>query len=152
MRRVARSLDKLFHRNRGASLRQEKGVTITEFAILAPMFFLIIMILVEGGRIFSTWLVITGEAREGARYGVVRYGDPARQPTLVTDVQAWVLNRIGSTVDSDPSRLAVSVQLDQIAQAVAVTVDYRVDIVTPLVQGLLPNPFPLRAVSVMRLE
>ncbi|MBI2863991.1 MAG: pilus assembly protein [Chloroflexi bacterium] len=125
---------------------------MTEFAILAPMFFLLIMILVEGGRIFSTWLVITDEAREGARYGVVGYGDPARQPTLVQDVQNYVANRIGTTMSTDPTRFAVNVQLNSGGQLLAVTVNYNVDIVTPLVQGLLPNPFPLKAVSAMRLE
>lgn len=125
---------------------------MAEFALLAPMFFMLILTIVEGGRIFSTWVIITNEAREGARYGVVRYGDPSRQYTLAQDVRTRVINRIGTTMNPDPTKLAVAVQLDQADPAVSVTVDYKVDIVTPLIQNMIPNPFPLRAVSAMRAE
>ena len=119
-----------------------------ELAIIAPVLFLLILAIMEGGRVFSAWLIITNEAREGARYGVVRY-NPGTGAMPVGEVQARVRNRIGSQLD--PSSLAVDVQ--QTGQpALVVRVDYRVDIITPLVQSILPNPFPLRAVSVMRAE
>ncbi len=133
-------------------LKRERGVTVTEFAILAPMFFLLILTIIEGGRIFSTWMVITAEARDAARYGIVRYGDPSRQPTLVQDVQTRVRSRVGSTMSTDPTHFAVVVKLNQADPSLSVTIDYRVDILTPLVQSMIPNPFPLRAVSVMRAE
>lgn len=133
-------------------LGHERGVTVTEFAILTPVLFLLILTIIEGGRVFSAWLIITNEAREGARYGVVRYGDPSRQPTLVTDVKSRVQSRIGDMLDTSSGNLAVSVQLNDSDPSLSVAVDYKVDIVTPLVQSLVPNPFPLRAVSIMRAE
>ncbi len=130
-------------------LGHQAGVTVIEFAIIAPLLFLLIFAIIEGGRVFSAWLIITNEAREGARYGVVRHGDPARGPTLVGDTKAHVESRIASQLD--PGNMAVNVRLTG-DPAVSVTVDYSVDIITPLIQSLVPNPFPLRAISVMRAE
>ncbi|MBI2864298.1 MAG: pilus assembly protein [Chloroflexi bacterium] len=131
------------------SLGYQTGVTVIEFAIIAPLLFFLIFGIIEGGRVFSAWLVITNEAREGARFGVVRYGDPVRGPTLVGDTKAHVEDRVSSQLD--PSNMSVSVQLTG-DPAVAVIVNYQVEIATPLIQSVFPNPFPLTAKSVMRAE
>ena len=129
-----------------------EGASVTEFALIAPVFFMLLLAIIEGGRLFSSWLVITNEAREGARYGVVAVGDPAREPTLVSDVRAYVLDRMSGVLETDPSRTNVVVQLDGLPPQVGVTITYSMEIAIPLIQGLLPNPVVLQARSVMRAE
>ncbi len=131
---------------------RNEGATITEFALIAPLFFLLLLGIIEGGRIFSTWMVITNEAREGARYGVVGVGDPTREPTLVADVQAYVLDRARGVLATDPATMKVDVQLGGSPVQVTVGITYRLEIATPLIQDLLPKPFILQAKSVMRAE
>lgn len=51
-------------RNRRASRR---GVAIVEFAVVAPVFFLIIMGIIEVGRAVTVQQLLTNASREGAR-------------------------------------------------------------------------------------
>lgn len=55
----------------------EGGQDYVEFAVIVPILMLIIMGLVDFGRVFNAWLVITHGAREGARVAAVGYDDDA---------------------------------------------------------------------------
>jgi hypothetical protein len=50
--------------------RKERGQTLAEFAIAAPIFFLIVFGFVDMARLYQSWVTIQHAAREGARYGV----------------------------------------------------------------------------------
>ena len=135
--------------------KDERGLAATELALVLPLLLLIMFGIIEGGRIFSAWLEITNDAREGARYGAVRVGDPAAEPTLLADVKAYVTQRAAGLVDTDPQKFGVTVQkLNEGASDVSlsVAVSYKMEIYMPLVQQLLPNPLHLSARSVMRAE
>src|SRR6266545_4512843 len=60
-----------------AAARRERAATIVSFALIAPIFLFIIFGALEFGRVLMTWIVITNEVAEAARYGAVRY-DAAR--------------------------------------------------------------------------
>jgi len=49
------------------------GQALVEFALVLPILVLILMGIIEFGRIFFAYLVITEMAREGARYAAVGY-------------------------------------------------------------------------------
>ena len=49
------------------------AVSTVSFALIAPIFLLIVFSTMEMGRVFNAWIVITNEAREAARYGAVTY-------------------------------------------------------------------------------
>jgi hypothetical protein len=51
--------------------RKEKGQSIVEFALVLPLFLIVMFIIADFGVGFSRWLVVTNAAREGARYGTV---------------------------------------------------------------------------------
>ncbi len=48
---------------------RERAVTITSFALVAPVFLFIVFGTLEMSRVLNAWMVITNEAREAARYG-----------------------------------------------------------------------------------
>jgi hypothetical protein len=50
--------------------RGERGQTLAEFAIVAPIFFLLVFGFVDMARLYQSWVTIQHAAREGARYGV----------------------------------------------------------------------------------
>ncbi|TAK27603.1 MAG: pilus assembly protein [Chloroflexota bacterium] len=135
--------------------KDERGLAATELALVLPLLLLILFGIIEGGRIFSAWLEITNDAREGARYGAVRAGDPAATPTLLADVRSYVTKKAAGLVDTDPSKFSVIVQQLNTGTpdaSFSVAVSYTMDIYMPLVQQLLPNPLHLYAKSVMRAE
>lgn len=57
---------------RGGRLsKDESGATIAEFAVVAGVFFLLIIGIIEFGRLFYTHNALTDAARRGARYAVL---------------------------------------------------------------------------------
>lgn len=68
--------------------QKQTGVTAIEFAIVLPIFLLLIFGIVEFGIALYDKAVITNASREGARVGIVLRNP---KPTL-TDIQNTVLN------------------------------------------------------------
>jgi len=57
-------------RTPGRKRRRERGQTLAEFALAAPLFFLLVFGFVDMARLYQSWVTIQHAAREGARYGV----------------------------------------------------------------------------------
>lgn len=110
-------------RRRG-SKNGEKGQALAEFALLVPLFLLLLFAIVDFGMGFYSWITITNSAREGARIGAVhatsqeiidRVYDTASVPNQSTNMTVTVTNAQGSPGES-----------------VVVQVDYQYDLITPL--------------------
>src|SRR4051812_48591499 len=54
--------------------RNERGTTIAEFAIVALIFFTIIIGIIEFGRLLYTHNALTDATRQGARYASLHHG------------------------------------------------------------------------------
>jgi hypothetical protein len=62
------------------SRRRGRGQALVEFAIVAPIFFLLLFSIIEFGRYVYTVQVLNNAAREGARYAIV-HGAQSLSPT-----------------------------------------------------------------------
>lgn len=60
---------------RCATPHRQKGQSLAELALLLPTLILLLALLVDVGRAFNAFMVITNAAREGARYGSQHPGD-----------------------------------------------------------------------------
>jgi Flp pilus assembly protein TadG len=134
---------------RGRFLRRQEGVSTVAFALMAPIILYLLFGVMEAGRVFEAWLVITNEAREAARYGSVNYGltDSA---TLNQAVLSYLDGRLAMSLA--PSGIYRQPVVNTSGGTVDVTVYYQVPLVIPLIKTVFPNPFPLAAHSVMRGE
>jgi Flp pilus assembly protein TadG len=104
--------------------RSERGAALVEMALTLPLLLLITMGIVEFGRAYQTWQVLTNAAREGARIAVL----PG-----VTDaaVQGRVQDYLIAGQLSDPASATVAITRDTVisigtgtATASRVQVDY----------------------------
>jgi Flp pilus assembly protein TadG len=138
----------------------QPATTIVTFALIVPVFLLIIFGITEVGRVLNAWMVITNEAREAARYAAVTYDGTADQATELAIeqavVQAYVQQRLNGVLDRtglspQPTVAFIPTGSNQ-SPLVQVTIYYRVPLVIPLVSQFLPNPFPIAARSAMRGE
>lgn len=129
----------------------EKGQSLVEFALLVPIFLLLLFAIVDFGMGFYSWITITNAAREGARLGAV----------LAT--QQEITDRVYLTADvpKESTNMTVTVTnaQGQPGTSVVVQVDYNYDLITPLagiVQFVSGNAFgptlPLSSTAEMRLE
>lgn len=56
-------------RLRSADRRRERGQAVVEFALILPLMILLVLIAIDFGRLFYTYVGMTNAAREGAAYG-----------------------------------------------------------------------------------
>ena len=63
--------------------RKRRGAAVVEFAIVAPLFFLLIFGMIEYGRMVMVQQVITNASREGARRAVAKTAGGAIKKTVL---------------------------------------------------------------------
>jgi len=72
--------------------KKEEGASLVEFAILAPLFVVLLFGLVEFGLAMYSKGMVTNASREGARFGVV-YATPRKTTAEITSkVQEYLAN------------------------------------------------------------
>lgn len=129
-------------------LRSTKGQAILELALVLPILLLLVFGITEFGRIFNASLVITQAAREGVRVGVVG-GSDADITTAVKTVAANLdVDKLEIHIDPPEPPVGSRVR----GSSLRVEVDYSVPVVVPVIAAIVPNPYPLKAVAVMRVE
>ncbi|MGE0598266.1 MAG: TadE/TadG family type IV pilus assembly protein [Dehalococcoidia bacterium] len=114
----------------GRLRRTEAGQALVEFTMILPIFLLLLFGLVDFGRAFYTWLIVTNAAREGARVAAVQ------KPQ--SDVDARIYESFCESYPTqctlDPAKLSITRTNIQGARGEAVTIDlaYDFDYATPL--------------------
>ena len=132
----------------------EKGQALVEFALLVPIFLILLFAIVDFGMGFYSWITVTNSAREGARIGAV----------LASEQQ--IIDRVHATSDliNEDENMDIfvtnSADLGGLpGESVVVQVDYRFDLITPLaglvafLSGDIIGPqLTLSSTAEMRLE
>ncbi|MCL6638087.1 MAG: pilus assembly protein [Firmicutes bacterium] len=129
----------------GKLIRDRRGQALVELALVLPLLILLAMGTMEFGRIFHSYLLITNASREGARAGVVG-GDDTAIRTKVKEA-ATSLGLTDGQISITPLQGARTRGVP-----LTVTVQYQVDLITPVLQVVVPDPFPLSASTTMRVE
>src|SRR6186997_2449361 len=60
---------------------RDRGQALVEFALVAPMFFLLLFGIIEAGRFIFYYEVLNNATREGARYAIVNGANTLGCPT-----------------------------------------------------------------------
>lgn len=127
----------------------EKGQSLLEFAMVAPIFFLVLFAIIDFGMAFHAWITVTNSAREGARLGVVR--------ATAIDIEARVREAAGNL--GDDLSVAVTNAEGAPGESVVVDVSYEYELMTPLGDlmglvggGAVGDSFTLSSTADMRLE
>jgi Flp pilus assembly protein TadG len=129
--------------------RNRQGAAVVEFAVVAPVFFMVVLGMIEFGRAIMVEQVLTNAAREGARVAVL---DSATSTGVTSQVTNYLRNAgipTGGTVTINPTAPA--------SAAYGGTVSVMVQISFGQVSWL-PHPWfissskNLTATSVMRRE
>jgi Flp pilus assembly protein TadG len=130
--------------------RNRRGAAAVEFAIVAPIFFLLVFGMVEYGRMIMVQQVITNAAREGARVGVL-------DGSQLSDVQTAVNNYL--TAAKIPTGLSNEITVtpnppssQTTGNPVTVTVSIPFKNVSWLPSPLYLGSTTLTATAVMRRE
>jgi Flp pilus assembly protein TadG len=108
------------HFTRRKDLKNERGQTTTEFAIVLPVLCLLLFGIIQFGILFNNYVTLTDAVRAGARKAAV-----SRQITGTTPQQACLEQVKSSASDLDQSKLQATCSSTwQPASDVTVTATY----------------------------
>jgi Flp pilus assembly protein TadG len=134
----------------GRPRKREDGQSLVEFALVIPIFLLVLFAIVDFGMAFHAWITVTNSAREGARVGAVRASS------------ADIEQRVRDTATSlDQANLSVGITNagGLPGESVVVDVSYDYSLMTPLADllnmvsgGTIPATLGLSSTADMRLE
>jgi len=131
-------------RNIRAILKRKHGQAIVEFALILPVFILILLGIMEFGLVFHQYLIVTAASREGARVAALG-GTDAETVTMVNASAASINTGQLTTTITPAARVK--------GQTVSVQVTNPVTIRAPLIAQIFPqNPFPVSGTTIMRVE
>ncbi len=133
-----------------SSKRRQTGQAMVEFALLLPIFLVVIFIIVDFGVGISRWVILTNSTREGARLGAVGAVTADITDKVVStsndlldpaDVNVYYLDKDG---DGDIER----------GESVVVETNYQYGLITPLSAflSLVWDSIDFRSCTDMRLE
>jgi len=116
----------------------EKGQALAEFALLVPIFLMLLFSIVDFGMGFYSWITVTNSAREGARLGAVHAPlNVASSPCFgKASLEQCIYDRVLDSADlaDEATKMTVTITnaQGQSGESVVVKVDYQYDLITPL--------------------
>lgn len=129
----------------GRRLKDSRGQSMVEFALVLPILLLLVFGVTEFSRAFMTLNVITAAAREGCRVAVVTDPD--------TDAVMARVNEVCAAARVTPSNVAVAgPDPADVDRRVTVTVETNFQVLSAQVLGAFSGVISLHASAVMRHE
>jgi Flp pilus assembly protein TadG len=127
------------------NLKNEKGQSLVEFAILLPLLLLLLMGILEFGLMLNAYLSINNSAREGARLGIVD-GSNLEISQLITNLSTNLNteNLVINIVPLEGSRKS--------GDTLTVEVIYNYQVIIPIISNILNDVVVLKAKTSMRIE
>lgn len=111
--------------------KDRRGQALVEMAIILPVLLLLLMVIIDFGRIFNSYLIISNASREGARMALVDY-NVDRIKTRVSETAYTLKGPVNTNITKSGVKITVQVE-------------YRVNLIAPLITYMIPNPFTIRA-------
>lgn len=122
--------------------RRQRGQDLAEYALAMPVVLLLLMSILDLGRMVYVYSLLHNSVRDGARYGVIHPGDTAGIEALVRT----------KAVGLDAADLVVSVAQPAM-ETIQVQANYQFLVVSPIVGALIGSyQWQVASQSTMRVE
>jgi Flp pilus assembly protein TadG len=120
----------------------QKGQDLVEYALALPIVLLILMSILDLGRVIYVYSSLHNSVRDGARYGIIN-------PTDAAGIEALVRTK---AVGLDPFDLTVTVVQPDL-DTIRVGATYLFPVVSPVVSVMVGgSPWPVGSQATMRVE
>ena len=133
--------------------RDERGAVAVEFALIAPIFLLIVFGMVDFSRAFYTLNAVSSAVREGARTAATEPTLETSDPAAIAKVKTRVKNFMGGFGGPEVTDAMINVSTNNGSVIVTIT-NYPFSPITPLPNmGFLTNgTYPITRTAVFRHE
>ena len=126
-------------------IRSELGQSMVETAIVLPVVILLLVAIVDSGRVFHAWLIVTNSAREGARSASAQQDWATVKPRIEAASGAWLCDGIDLTCTPTNIQGASG-------ESVSIQVTRNVTLLTPIMSALWGGTVTLTGDATMQLE
>lgn len=124
------------------NFRKESGQDLAEYALILPIFLLVIMSIFDMGRAVYTYSALQNSVREGARYGIIH-------PDDITGIEDVVRQK---AVGLDISGLNIFTVYPT-DETIQVGATFRFQIITPIIGALFgSNELTFKGQATMYIE
>lgn len=121
----------------------ERGQNMVEFGMVVTVLVLLILVIVDLGRVTYTYIALSNAVREGARYGIIH-------PTDTSDIEDYAR---GLAVGLDQSQLTIIPLYNATAETITVTGIYQFQTGSPILGLIIGEDFyTMQAVSFKNTE
>lgn len=126
-------------------LHSSKGQAVVEFALVLPIFLMLIFGVIEMSRVGYSYVTLNNAVRSGARIASLGGVDSDIRSTIASSAPLFNSNLISIQITpNDSSRHSGS--------SVTISASYPVTLSTPILSQFLPNPVVVRTSLAMRIE
>ncbi len=132
-------------------IRNNRGQTLVELALILPILLLLIFGIIEFGRIFNAHLTLTHASREGARAGAVHTINEEIENIVIDASYPLIIDDTNINIEVDPPENPPDTIRDT-GDAITVEINSTIEIFTPVISNLLENPYPVSGKTTMRVE
>jgi Flp pilus assembly protein TadG len=143
-------------------MERERGQSLVEFALVVPVFIVLVLGIVDFGMALRSYVTVTNAAREGARYAVLGCKDSTQEDAIKDQVisrsSGLIKTRSDVIVDAAPDTSGVdacSASVPGSTNPIKITANYDYAYITPLgnfVAALSGGPLHISSSSTMRVE
>ena len=120
---------------------------MVETAIVLPVVVFMLVAMVDAGRVFHAWLVVTNGAREGARAGAARQSATVVETRIDASMNGWACGA------SDPDTTCTWSNVEGTSGTpVQVQVTRDVTLLSPVIAAFWGNVVTLTGDATMQLE
>jgi Flp pilus assembly protein TadG len=141
-------------------LENEKGASAVEFAIILPLFLILVFGIIEFGVIMYDKAVVTNASREGARFGVLFDPSVHTNVEIIDRVNSFACERLSlinlgesseCPLDAENIKITTLTGTGQDRLTVSVTYPYKFIFLPNFLPGL-PQALSLNGTTTMRME
>ena len=122
-------------------MKSDQGQSMIEMALILPLLLLIMFGIIEGGRLFASFVELQNHARDGARYASIHSSEWSTAGQMETWEDGTLTSRIESNLLLlDPANLSIELTKDSSVSTdeyVEVTLTYTLELLTPIISDLL---------------
>ena len=125
--------------------KDQKGQSLVEISLAMPVLLLILVGILDLGRAYFTFISLADAAGEGAAYAAI-------YPTQTEKILNRTADASGGLVVLSTDMITITHGSLGFGQPITVTVEYDYDLITPIIQGWVPDgTLTLRATSVQSI-
>jgi Flp pilus assembly protein TadG len=151
----------------GRGIRSERGTALVEFALIAPLLFLLVGGIIDFARALNYYNDLTQLAGQGVRAAIVASNPDGTAPSDATSVQCQLVKVYTSSAELKGSTSSNGIQVQVLdpnnagaatvnpiaGQPLTVKTSFDFNFIVPLVKIAIPGPFlHLSTSSTMRVE